>query len=185
MNEQVEMDCEPLDLTVKNSRRDYFKGLAFKHEKERLENDRIDSGLGSELRSDAESYTEKSLPDKFERELSINSSTEEQCLSVDDGYSSESFKSGDLEKLKLSSNDSWRPSKDNPPISEVTEVETTKSDGADIVDPFVEEYFTPDDDGDTYVSCTRFGLVCWLMLQSIIFGHHGTNGSHCFQICST
>ena len=156
MNEQVEMDCEPLDLTVKSRRAD-LKGTALKHENERLEVDsgRLDSGLETDLRSDTESFTEKLLPDKFRRGLSINSSTEEQCVSVDEGYSSESLKSGDLENLKLSANDSWRPSKDNPPIDEVTEPDTKKSEGTDTVDPYVEEFYTQDDDGDTYVLCTR------------------------------
>lgn len=149
MNEQVEMDCEPLDLTVKSRRAD-FRSLDLKHEKERIESDRLDSGLEPDLlRSGTESFTDKLLPDKFRRELSINSSTEEHCVSVDEGYSSESLKSGDLEKLKLSSSESWRPSKDNPPISEVTESENKTTDYTDSVDPYVEEVFTQDVEGDT------------------------------------
>ena len=157
MNEQVEMDCEPLDLTVKSRRAD-FRSLDLKHEKERIESDRLDSGLEPDLlRSATESFTDKLLPDKFRRELSINSSTEEHCVSVDEGYSSESLKSGDLEKLKLSSSESWRPSKDNPPISEVTESENKTTDYTDSVDPYVEEVFTQDVEGDTYVQSKFHG----------------------------
>lgn len=134
MNHDIEMDCEPLDLRIRP--------------KERLKanfgDDRLDSGLDSgykpsELETDSKSGCE-SITDKFQRDLTINSqsSSEERCVSVDEGYSSESLKSGDLEKL--SSAESWRPSENTPSISEVTD---------DTVDPYVEEVFTQDDDGDT------------------------------------
>ena len=142
MSHDVEMDCEPLDLRINRSPKSDVNKHFVDHE-------RLDSGYkSSELESENRSGCE-SITDKFERDLRINNnsicSSEERCLSVDEGYASESLKSGDLEKL--TSAESWRPSENTPTINEVTEPESKTSDSIDTLDPF--GVFTQDVDGDT------------------------------------
>lgn len=135
MNEQVEMDCEPLDLSMRSRL----------IELESSEEDKIDSGFKS---NDLGYGTTKSGCDsitvRLQRDLSINpKEVEEHCVSFDEGYSSESLHSGDREKIKLSFAESWKLSEKSHPISEENDISSE--------DAVLEEVFTQDDDGDTYV----------------------------------
>ena len=142
------MDCEPLDLRTTRTRESIRPNN--KNVKRNFEEEKLDSGYkSSDLDVDCRSVGFDSMTDKFQRDLTLHSQctkviSDERYVSVDEGYSSESLKSGELEKLSL--DNSWKPSESSHPIKEEPENNTTKCDN---VDSFVEEIFTPDVDGDT------------------------------------
>ena len=155
MCDDVEMDSEPLDLRTIKRAPNHAKNV---HE------EKIDSGYkSSDLELDCRRVGFDSITDRFRKDLTINSSisnhpqqcqtklpsSDERCVSVDEGYSSGSLRSGDLERL---SSDSLRTKDSLTPVQyDTIQEETEKQDKTSdsVEDSYLIEIFSQDDDGDT------------------------------------
>ena len=151
MCDNVEMDCEPLDLRIIRRAPNHAKNV---------HDEKFDSGYkSSDIELDCRSVGFESITDRFRKDLTINSSisnqptklpsSDERCVSVDEGYSSGSLRSGDLERL---SSDSLRTKDSLTPVQyDTIQEETEKQDKTSdsVEDTYLIEIFSQDDDGDT------------------------------------